>query len=88
MNMHMTDQEHRQYLLTPPTTDPTQWLSDLLAAFKRGFIDYSDIHLVLQQYDTPEQYSAQVSEAWREMEKEERRQDIKRARIYKEQHRK
>lgn len=79
--LHLKEIDWRQYLDTP--TEPhSEWLENVYQAFCRGFIDYADIHLAYQTF------GGDTMGYWDKMLKEERRQDMERARIYKEQHRK
>lgn len=87
--LHLKDIDWKQYLSTLPTDNPTHWASDILNAFKKGYIDYFDAHLALQRYESENaEYSKIVGAYYKMVQKEERNQDMNRARIYKEQNRK
>lgn len=86
MNLHLKEIDWRQYLDTPDHSNPAEWIENVYQAFCKEYIDYADIHLAYQRYEPEPMWVETLGEYWKKMVKEERRQDMQRARIYKEQH--
>ena len=75
----------QQYLNTIPDGDPTEWLGDILAAFKKQKIDFIDARLSLQKYIALEnEYMQDAIFANGLLDKEDKIQDMQRARAYNE----
>lgn len=85
MNLHMTPEQWRQYLDTPPDGNPKEWFDNILAAFKAGWIDYFDAHLACVKYESENpEWHAMSGRYYTAVQVEEKRQDHMRAVKYNE----
>jgi hypothetical protein len=83
--LNMTTEDWKQYLSTRPDGDPKEYFDNILAAFKKGFIDYADAHLATQQYESENpEWQAMSGRYYTAVQMEEKRQDRSRAISYKE----
>jgi hypothetical protein len=82
----MKDIDWKHYLSVAPDGNPTEWLNDIFNAFCKQWIDYFDAYLTVQNYRNLGNEFADLAAMFvQKIQDEERRQDMTRARIYKEQ---
>jgi len=86
MNTSMKNIDWKQYLDTLPTGDPTEWFADILAAFKKQWIDYTDAYLAVQKYSNlANEFQQAAIDTVSKIQEEDKRQDEIRKIQYKQQ---
>lgn len=83
----MKDIDWKQYLDTLPDGDPTEWFADILAAFQKQWIDYTDAYLAVQKYSNLGNHFQGIAiYTIEKIQEEDKRQDWVRAMQYNETH--